>query len=109
VGVDVLVVDDSPEVATFARLILQSAHSVVVAHGGRAALASLADTAPDVVVLDLDMPDLDGWEVLRRIRNNAALKHTRVLLYTPRPTRPLADHVEPDAVLAKDAGPRRLI
>lgn len=102
----VLVVDDTPETAEFTRLILHSArYAVAVCGGDRAALAALAGGAPDVVVLDLDMPEIDGCQVLRRIRGNPALAGTRVLIYTATadPTASAPSDVAPDAVLAKDA------
>jgi CheY-like chemotaxis protein len=108
----VLVVDDTPETAEFTRLILHSArYAVAVCGGGRAALAALAGGAPDLVVLDLDMPEIDGWQVLRHIRGNPALAGTRVLIYTAAadPTASAPSDVAPDAVLAKDAGPHELL
>jgi chemotaxis protein histidine kinase CheA len=65
----VLVVDDSAVVRELMTEILGYAgFEVRVATGGEQALASLAEDKPDVVVLDIDMPKMDGFEVLRRIR-----------------------------------------
>jgi CheY-like chemotaxis protein len=66
----VLVVDDEPDVRLVTRVILEAAgYDVSEADSGEAALVALsADALPDVVLLDVRMPGIDGWEVLRRMR-----------------------------------------
>jgi len=54
---------------------------VVAAQGGQAGLAALAEPAPDLVVLDITMPGLDGWQVLARIR---ALSSVPIIMLTAR-------------------------
>jgi len=68
-GPVVLLVDDDPAIrrAVGAGLELEG-FAVVAASGGRAALEAVARVHPAVVLLDLSMPDLDGLEVLRRLR-----------------------------------------
>ena len=64
----VLVVDDEPDVLLLARVILEPAgYRVVEAPNGAAALNVLAEDPPDVLLLDVRMPGLDGWEVLDRL------------------------------------------
>ena len=64
----ILVVDDDPEVRTATRDFLSSkGYEVVVAEGGREALRLLDASPPDVVLLDVAMPDMDGMETLKRI------------------------------------------
>jgi len=64
----ILVVDDDPEVRMATRDFLSSkGYEVVVAEGGREALRLLDASPPDVVLLDVAMPDLDGMETLKRI------------------------------------------
>ena len=64
----ILVVDDDPEVRMATRDFLSSkGYEVVVAEGGREALTLLDASPPDVVLLDVAMPDLDGMETLKRI------------------------------------------
>jgi signal transduction histidine kinase/DNA-binding response OmpR family regulator len=66
---DILVVDDLPENQRLASSILGSAaHRVVVADGGMAALALLRQKKFDLVLMDLMMPEMDGYETTRRIR-----------------------------------------
>jgi len=64
----ILVVDDDPEVRMATRDFLSSkGYEVVLAEGGREALRLLDASPPDVVLLDVAMPDLDGMETLKRI------------------------------------------
>jgi DNA-binding response OmpR family regulator len=66
----VLVVDDDAAVRrSVAEGLELEGFEVVAASGGRAALAAIDSVSPSVVVLDLTMPDLDGLEVLRRLRS----------------------------------------
>ncbi len=64
----VLVVDDDPDIRLLLRLELAAeGHTIVEAGDGGAALAELAAAPSDVVLLDMMMPVLDGWEVLRAL------------------------------------------
>jgi CheY-like chemotaxis protein len=70
----VLVVDDEPQIARTLRINLTArGYQVVVAADGETALRAAADTKPDVVVLDLGLPDLHGTTVIRRLRNWSAV------------------------------------
>lgn len=65
----VLVVDDEPQIQRFLRPALAACgYDVLTADTGREALRLIASAAPDVVVLDLGLPDMDGKEVLREAR-----------------------------------------
>ena len=65
----VLVIDDEPTVRSFlCRALARRGFSVLEAGGGSEGLRVLAELQPDLIVLDLGMPDLDGAEVLRRLR-----------------------------------------
>lgn len=65
----ILVIDDQPAVAAvIADGLLEAGHQVTIAIGGLEGLDALERMRPDVVFLDLVMPDLDGVEVLRRVR-----------------------------------------
>ena len=66
---DVLVVDDSPQYLEILSTFLESrGHSVRVAGGGEEALSMADERAPDLVLLDVNMPGLDGFEVCRLLR-----------------------------------------
>ncbi|MDT8915525.1 response regulator [Amycolatopsis sp. PS_44_ISF1] len=65
----VLVVDDEPQIVRALRINLTArGYKVITAHDGTAALKAVAETKPDVVVLDLGLPDLDGTEVIAGLR-----------------------------------------
>jgi CheY-like chemotaxis protein len=68
-GKRVLVVDDKPLLRDVQVLLLREAGYVATAlSGAREALARLADLRPDLIVLDLSMPDMDGYQFLRQLR-----------------------------------------
>jgi two-component system KDP operon response regulator KdpE len=68
-GATVLVVDDEPQIVRALRINLNArGYHVITAHDGTAALKAVAETKPDVVVLDLGLPDLDGTEVIAGLR-----------------------------------------
>ncbi|OXM67032.1 MULTISPECIES: response regulator [Amycolatopsis] len=65
----VLVVDDEPQIVRALRINLAArGYKVVTAHDGAAALRAVAETKPDVVVLDLGLPDIDGTDVITGLR-----------------------------------------
>ena len=68
-GKSVLIVDDHPSFRASARLLLEAAGYEVVgeAEDGAAALAAAGQLRPDLVLLDIRLPDLDGFEVARRL------------------------------------------
>jgi signal transduction histidine kinase len=79
----VLVVDDSSAVRGAVQLLLQLAgHTVVTADTGRAALLEIQRMIPDVVLLDIDLPDLDGYAVARQIRASRAGQQMRLVAMT---------------------------
>lgn len=81
----VLVVDDDPSIQKMLRLNLElEGYAVDSAFDGAQALERLACARPDLVVLDVMMPLLDGLEVLRRIRENPATADLPVILLTAR-------------------------
>jgi CheY-like chemotaxis protein len=79
----VLVVDDEPDIALICKLALTLAgYEVEQRDTGRAALDYLRATTPDVVLLDLRLPDLTGWEVLDELRDSGRLADLRVVLFS---------------------------
>jgi pilus assembly protein CpaF len=81
--IKVLVVDDMPAMADILAEILQEAgYQTAVAKSGQQALAKVTDEKPNVVLLDVMMPDLDGFEVCRRIKSNPKTLFLPVILVT---------------------------
>lgn len=82
-GKDVLIVDDEPNIVISLQFLMQQAGFMVrVAADGMAAMSLIAERPPDLVLLDIMLPWLDGWEVCRRIRANPAWQGMKVLLLT---------------------------
>jgi DNA-binding response OmpR family regulator len=79
----VLVVDDNAQVrSAVTRFLRMQALQVDVAADGRAALAALQAQPADFILLDVDMPGMDGFEVCRRIKANPANAFTPVIMLT---------------------------
>lgn len=99
-GKKVLVIDDEGELNEMIELRLTKAgHQVETATDGPIGLEKLNSFKPDVVLLDINMPGLSGWEVCEQIKNNPETKHVKVVILTA--TRDLAP--------AKDKGADRVI
>jgi CheY-like chemotaxis protein len=76
----ILVVDDRPEnLELLAYLLSRAGHEVTTALGGEAGLERAQELLPDLVIIDLHMPGLDGWELARRIRDDEGLAKVRLL------------------------------
>ncbi len=85
----ILVVDDEPAVTQLIVKAIQAAHpdfELVEAHDGFAAGTIVATLKPDVVVLDLRMPGMDGYEVCRVIKSHEQTRHAEVLAITAYPS-----------------------
>jgi DNA-binding response OmpR family regulator len=82
----ILVIDDSADLAMTLRMLLERAgHEVVTADNGRGGLRRFYETRPDLVLLDVAMPGLDGWQTLERLRD---LSDVPVLVVSGRPASP---------------------
>ncbi len=85
----ILVIDDAPDLALVLRMQLERAgHEVITADNGRRGLRTFYERRPDLVVLDVRMPELDGWETLERLRD---LSEVPVLMHTG--TTPDSEHL----------------
>src|SRR5437867_13004802 len=106
----VLVVEDESSIASFVALYLKNAgYKVRTVGTGEAALERLANERPDLVVLDLMLPDLDGIEVCRRIRKSSEVP---ILMLTARDEdvdKIIGLEVGADDYLTKPFNPRELV
>jgi len=85
VAVHILFVDDHREFAAAAREFLElKGYRVTLAYDGMEALERLAEEVPNLVVLDVMMPRLDGWATLESLRRNPATAGLPVLILTAR-------------------------
>ncbi len=81
----VMVVDDSLTVRKItSRLLMREGYQVVLAKDGVDALEKLLDVQPDVVLSDVEMPRMDGFDLLRNIRGDEQYKHLPVIMITSR-------------------------
>ena len=79
----ILVVDDLPDNCFLLQTLLESeGYQVEVVDNGQAALASVVSHPPKLILLDVMMPDMSGFEVTRRIRQNLTLPFIPILLVT---------------------------
>ena len=79
----ILVVDDDPDIARFVEVNLRSAgYDVAVAGDGEEALDKAGDIRPDLVLLDVMMPRIDGFEVAQRLRKNPQTANTSIIMLT---------------------------
>ena len=79
----ILIVDDQKDTGTaLERLLRYAGHEAVSVTGGAEALAMLHVRKPALMILDVNMPEMDGLTVLRTIREHAELKDVSVLMYS---------------------------
>ncbi|MDY3553679.1 response regulator [Gemmata sp. JC717] len=96
-GLSVLLIEDREDVAqSTAELLTLCGHAPRVAACGEAALSEVARDVPDVVLVDLGLPDMDGWDVARQIRARAGRQPVMIAV-TGRGT-------EGDRIASADAG-----
>ena len=81
----VLVADDDPDILQLVSLRLErSGYEVMAAQDGEQALTAALERTPDLALLDVMMPKLDGYEVTARLRSNERTRHMPVILLTAR-------------------------
>lgn len=81
----ILVVDDDREIVRLVRAYLEKErYQVLVAHDGQTALHMARHERPSLIVLDIMLPDRDGWEITKAIRNDSSLHNTPIIMLTAR-------------------------
>jgi two-component system response regulator MtrA len=81
----VLVADDDPDILSLVKAVLErSGHEVVAVSDGVEALAYVRERKPDLAVLDIAMPEIDGLEVLRQLRADVMTSDLPVVLLSAR-------------------------
>ncbi len=82
---NILVVDDDPGVLTGIKIVLEhkiSTAKVICTQSGREALSLMRQRIPDLVLLDIMMPDMNGWDVTAEMRSDDALKEVPIIYVT---------------------------
>jgi two-component system alkaline phosphatase synthesis response regulator PhoP len=106
----VLVVDDEPKIAALARDYLEHAgFAVLVAGEGRGALALARSRCPDLVVLDLGLPGLDGLDVARALRRDSDVPILMLTARTDEADRIVGLELGADDYVTKPFSPRELV
>ena len=81
----VLIVDDEPNIVLSLQFLMKkTGYEVRIARDGEEAMAEIARAAPDLVLLDVMMPKIDGFSVCQRIRANPDWKDVRIIMLTAR-------------------------
>jgi len=79
----IVYIEDEKEMIDLVKLILnRKGYEVIGAAGGREGLDLVRERIPDLVLLDLMMPDIEGWDVYQQIRADDATKHIPVIVVT---------------------------
>jgi CheY-like chemotaxis protein len=111
--VRVLVIEDNPDTAETLRFLLEhKGHEVAVAHTGPAGVLTATLWAPDAVVCDLRLPDLDGWGVAQALRGHPVTRSSRLIAFSGHNTeadRERSRQAGFDQHLAKAADPEELL
>lgn len=110
----VVYIEDKPEMIDLIKLILsKKGYEVTGAMGGREGLEAVERLQPDVVLLDLMMPDMDGWEVYRAMKASPKMEHIPVIILTARAQsidKVLGLHIaKVDDYITKPFGPTELV
>ncbi|MCP4139905.1 MAG: response regulator [Chloroflexi bacterium] len=79
----ILIIDDDLDTLRLVGLMLQKqGYQIAAANNGKQGLAKVEEEIPDLILLDVMMPDMDGYEVARRLRQNAATAKIPILMFT---------------------------
>ena len=110
----VVCIEDEPEIIDLIRLILgRKGFELTGATSGLEGLAAIRQVKPDLVLLDLMMPDMDGWEVYQQMKADPELKHIPVIVVTAKAQsidKILGLHIaKVDDYVTKPFGPQELL
>jgi CheY-like chemotaxis protein len=109
----VLVVDDNADAASLLSCMLRSSgHDVATVNDGRSAIATAMAKRPDLILLDIGLPDLDGYEVVRRLRLEVQFGSTLIVAvsgYSQEHDRQRALTSGFDEYLVKPVSPERIL
>ena len=110
----VVCIEDEPEMIDLVRLILgRKGFDVIGANGGIEGLETVKREKPDIVLLDLMMPDMDGWEVYQQIKADPELREIPIVVVTAKAQsidKVLGLHIaKVDDYITKPFGPQELL
>ncbi|MEO8393235.1 MAG: response regulator [Chloroflexota bacterium] len=101
----VLIIDDNPDViALFRHYLAGSAYQILTADEGEPALQLARDSSPDLIVLDVLLPQQDGWEILQQLKSHISTRDIPVLICSVLDSPELAHVLGADGFLRKPPG-----
>ena len=104
-----LIVEDEPDLAAiFARSLEIGGFTTSIAPNGNTALEYVAENVPDVVILDLHLPDIDGMEILYKVRADERLNNTKVIISSADAQMVQLAEDKADLILVKPVGVSQL-
>ena len=79
----ILAVDDNERILYVVREMLETeGHEVIIANSARQCLEILKDEKPDLILMDVMMPEMDGWEAVKKIKEDASNKDIKISMLT---------------------------
>ncbi|MGD9212392.1 MAG: response regulator [Desulfobacteraceae bacterium] len=79
----ILIVDDEPNIVIPIQFLMeQNGYTVIVAFNGNDAIKAVSTFQPNLIILDLMLPGIDGFEICQRIRENADWSHIKIVIVT---------------------------
>lgn len=105
----ILIADDLPSVRLLVHLTLDRGHTVIEASDGATALELLRQKRPDIAILDVMMPALNGLQVCQHVKEDPSLAETRIIILSAHATEEEARQVGADRFLGKPFLPSQLM
>lgn len=103
-----LIIEDDPEIANILSISLKSDFEVESITDGNAAITRLTQVVPVLIVLDLHLPEVSGMDIFARIRSDARLRQTKVIVCSADALRADVLRSQADLVLLKPVSPGQL-
>ena len=101
----VLIVDDEPlNVKLLASILSVDGYDIISAFNGEQALEKVIETCPDLILLDIMMPGIDGFEVTRRLKKSFDTKDIPIILITAFDNADVARALDPITIVSKLSG-----
>ncbi len=84
----ILIADDEPEIVDIVKRMLEEKYEVITAYDGEECIKKAKEEKPDLILLDILMPKLDGWETLKKLKEDEETKDIPVSMLTALPLTP---------------------
>jgi CheY-like chemotaxis protein len=111
-GKRILIADDDPDVLETAKIRLEAAGYDVFTTSGADSVGDARDAKPDLILLDVIMPGMDGFSVLREIKRDPDLADTPVIIFSAKPKAAMIELFGPEGItgyISKPYDPKELV